>query len=193
MGGYEPDITFQGPLEAEYIMEEVLAAVKGPLTTDVDEPHDPQRDAFQGYFWQALETPKPDVTPEAGTRLEVETTPEYLWVPDDFEVDLTPASTVPPVGQKFPAVAEHDGQMWLPPFQYVSPVELHVPAGHSGELLAMSKAAAQVKIPDMVSTELVSHAPRSWLKALARLNIPYMFVTELVSHAPMSWLKTVAL
>ena len=96
-GGYEPDITFQGPLEAEYIMEEVLAAVKGPLTTDVDEPHDPKRDAFQDYFWQALETPKPDLTPEAGTRLEAETAPEYVWVPDDFELDLTPSPRVPRV------------------------------------------------------------------------------------------------
>jgi len=94
MGGYEPDITFQGPLEAEYIMENLLSYVAGPLSTNLDEPHNEARGTFKDYFWRELDTVPPDLTPEAGTLLEVETLPEYIWIPDDFELDLAARDSV---------------------------------------------------------------------------------------------------
>ncbi len=98
-GGYEPDITFQGPLAAEYIMEQVLATSESILGTDVREGFDPAQGTYV-YEDVPLPTEQPDTTPTAGTRLTNETLPEYYWVPDGFRVDL-----------EIPAVMERIGGM----------------------------------------------------------------------------------
>lgn len=88
LGEYEPDITFQGPLAGEYIMENVLEYAGNELATDVREGFDPSRGAFD-YQDYELPTAQPDTSPDAGTRITNDELPEYFWVPEGFELDLT--------------------------------------------------------------------------------------------------------
>lgn len=86
LGGYEPNINLWGPLQAESVMEDMLA-YGGELlsTTDVREDPDPtgtyapttyaDRDLPTGFL--------PDLTPDAGAL--VTTPPAYLWVPSGFD------------------------------------------------------------------------------------------------------------
>lgn len=81
-GGYEPDIGIYGPLEAEYVMEQVIET-SGPLllTEDVREDPDPFRTYLPTRFPEVpLPTEfQPDETPEAGERI---LDPRgYLWTP----------------------------------------------------------------------------------------------------------------
>lgn len=94
LGGYEPDITFWGPLAAEYVMEDVLAYGESVLNTDLAEPFDPKRGP-DTYPEVPLETEQPDITPEAGTKLTNATLPDYYWVPEGFRVDLDVPEEVP--------------------------------------------------------------------------------------------------
>lgn len=80
MGGYEPDITFWGPLEAEYVMEQVIGYAGELLSTDVHEDPDPLGHyAPTEYPETPLPTIQPDATPDAGQRITDERT--YLWTP----------------------------------------------------------------------------------------------------------------
>lgn len=81
-GGYEPDIGIYGPLEAEFVMEQVLE-VSGPLVVSEDVREVP--DPFGAYLpttFEDLPLPsehQPDETPDAGERV---TAPAgYLWTP----------------------------------------------------------------------------------------------------------------
>jgi neutral ceramidase len=113
-GGYEPDISFWGPLAAEYIMEQVLGFGETILGTDVREGHDPARGPHT-YPLHAMPTEQPDLTPTAGTKLTNETVPAYYLTPpllgennqppavgspapeNLFAVDLTVPAQVPRV------------------------------------------------------------------------------------------------
>lgn len=80
-GGYEPDITVWGPLEAEYVMEQVIETSGSLLTTDVREDPDPFGQFLPTSF---AEVPLdgdvlPDDTPDAGTR--VTSFDRYFWTP----------------------------------------------------------------------------------------------------------------
>lgn len=81
MGGYEPDIGVWGPLEAEHVMEGVLAYSKELLlTTDVREDPDPLGLYGPTTYPEVAPSPlRPDPTPDAGTRIT--TPPAYLWTP----------------------------------------------------------------------------------------------------------------
>lgn len=98
MGGYEPDIGVWGPLEAEHIMEGVLAYSKELLlTTDVREDPDPL--GLYGPTTYPEEPPsllRPDPTPDAGARIT--TPPAYLWTPFLGDEETAPSAaelTVP--------------------------------------------------------------------------------------------------
>lgn len=79
VGGYEPDITVWGPLEAEHVMEDVLTYAE-QLTTELREPMDPLGQyAMTPYAETPLPTRVIDPTPDAGERLPV--APAYLWTP----------------------------------------------------------------------------------------------------------------
>jgi neutral ceramidase len=81
VGGYEPDIGVWGPLEAEHVMEGVLAySQEALLTTDVREQVDPfGRFGPTPYEDVPLPVLQPDPTPDAGARI---TAPgPYLWTP----------------------------------------------------------------------------------------------------------------
>ncbi|MEQ1566164.1 MAG: neutral/alkaline non-lysosomal ceramidase N-terminal domain-containing protein [Myxococcota bacterium] len=81
MGGYEPDIGLWGPLEAEYVLEQVLAyGEELLLTTDLREDPDPLGQyAPTTYPEEPYGPVRPDLTPAAGTWI---TTPgDYLWTP----------------------------------------------------------------------------------------------------------------
>ena len=88
MGGYEPNINIWGPLQAEYLMEQMLKMASVVLASEVREPADPvERWAPTDYGPTPLLEEQPDVTPLAGTEL-VEV-PEYFWVPLEMTVDLS--------------------------------------------------------------------------------------------------------
>jgi neutral ceramidase len=93
-GGYEPDISFQGPLSGEYLMEQVMAYTGRILGSNTDEPFNESRGAWD-YPEVPLPTIQPDTTPTAGTKLSNDTLPEYLWIPDDFTLDLDIPAEVP--------------------------------------------------------------------------------------------------
>ncbi len=106
-GGYEADITFQGPLAAEWIMENVIRYAKDQLTTDVREGFNPAKGP-DTYREREMPTAAPDLTPNAGTRITPETAPGCdrseepedsdrgcyrnsgrIWIPDGFTLDLS--------------------------------------------------------------------------------------------------------
>lgn len=95
-GGYEPDITFSGPLGAEWILENVLHDAASILGTDTLEPQEAGRGP-EVYDYPALPQDPPDITPDAGTPLTGATRPPYLWVPGGFSVDLDLPEAVPRV------------------------------------------------------------------------------------------------
>lgn len=95
-GGYEPDISFWGPLGAEYIMETALHDADTILGTDAKEGHDPSR-GVEDYKDRPLPTLQPDLTPNAGTPLTMETAPEYYWIPDGFRLNLDIPDELPRV------------------------------------------------------------------------------------------------
>jgi len=87
LGGYEPNINLWGPLQAEHVMEGVLAYSDEILSTDVHEPEDPFG------FWAPTEYPEreiptaqPDTTPTAGTVLTE--APDYFWLPLGWTRDI---------------------------------------------------------------------------------------------------------
>lgn len=80
MGGYEPDITFWGPLEAEHVMEQTIGYAGELLSTDVHEDPDPLNHyAPTEHPEVPLPTLQPDPTPAAGERITEER--DYLWTP----------------------------------------------------------------------------------------------------------------
>jgi neutral ceramidase len=100
-GGYEIDINIWGPLQGEYIMEQLLVASEEVLLTDVVETPDPC-DLYASTDYQSVgvwELPglAPEATPEAGTLYA--TPPSYLWSPlysdDEREAGVTPDLVVP--------------------------------------------------------------------------------------------------
>ena len=80
MGGYEPNINVWGPLQGEYLMEQLLSMSEDILLTDSLEPVDLFGE-FQPteYAETSLPNSQPDTTPTAGTI--VDTVPEDLYVP----------------------------------------------------------------------------------------------------------------
>lgn len=80
LGGYEPNITFWGPLGAEHIMEGLLTLVDEQLQDELHEPVDPLgMFPTTTYGEWALGTVPPDLTPEAGTWASQ--LPEGLYTP----------------------------------------------------------------------------------------------------------------
>lgn len=96
-GGYEPNINIWGPLQAEHVMEGVLATGRDVLATqDVRENPDPLGWwSPTVYEDKPLPTLAPDLTPEAGTLLTEP--PEYLWTPISIPLDLSVPETCPRV------------------------------------------------------------------------------------------------
>lgn len=100
-GGYEPDISFWGPLGGEYIMEQMLGYGESLLgTTDLKEGHDPAAGPHV-YPDYPLPTEQPDTTPNAGTRLTNASVPAYFWIPERYDgvserfgLDLTVPATL---------------------------------------------------------------------------------------------------
>ena len=96
-GGYEPNINVWGPLQGEHVMEGVLAMSNDVLLTDQREDPDPLGIwAPTTYEDKPLPELQPDTTPEAGTL--VTEAPEYVWLPQDFELVLEVPETCPRVG-----------------------------------------------------------------------------------------------
>ena len=96
MGGYEPDISVWGPLAAESVQETLLEGVGSVLGSDVHEDPDPWGlFGATPYLDRPLPELAPDLTPTAGTRLEV--APAYLWTPGGITLDLTLPAAAPRV------------------------------------------------------------------------------------------------
>ncbi len=131
VGGYEPNITFWGPLGAEHIMEGVLAMADERLTTDLLEPDDPLGlYPSTTYDDWALGSVPPDPTPDAGTW--VDAAPESLWTPlldAGLSVDVAPPAEVrrvqdvvqivwnggdPMVDSPRVVLERQDGDAWVP-------------------------------------------------------------------------------
>lgn len=96
VGGYEPNITFWGPLGAEHILQGNLQLAEEVLSTSLLEPQDPL-DLYPSttYPDHPLGTEQPDTTPEAGTLATA--VPDGLWTPTlehGLEVELGPAAQV---------------------------------------------------------------------------------------------------
>lgn len=94
VGGYEPDISFHGPLSGEWIMENVVEYSDRLLSTPVKEGFDPRKGPFD-YRDYPLPTLEPDLSPDAGTLLTNSTLPEFIWIPPDFTLDLHIDEEVP--------------------------------------------------------------------------------------------------
>ena len=92
LGGYEPNINVWGPLQAEHVMEGVLAMGEDVLLTPEREEPDPLGiwSATQ-YADKPLPELEPDPTPNAGTILTE--APEYFWLPEGFSLELTVPET----------------------------------------------------------------------------------------------------
>lgn len=94
VGGYEPNISLWGPLQGEYIMENMLQYGDEVLNTDVREDPDPWGTyGPTEYDDVPLPTEQPDLTPNAGTRLEV--LPEYFWAAAEIEPSLETPEQLP--------------------------------------------------------------------------------------------------
>ncbi len=96
MGGYEPNINIWGPLQAEYLMEQVLHYAGTLLGNGIHEPSDPLGQwAPTVYPDRDLPERHPDATPDAGTLLtEVG---EDFWIPLDLALELETPASVPRV------------------------------------------------------------------------------------------------
>ncbi|NOY27229.1 MAG: hypothetical protein GXP62_15275 [Oligoflexia bacterium] len=93
MGGYEPNITFWGPLGAEHIMEGMLQMVDERLGDDLIEPADPLGlYPTTTYDDWPLGVVPPDTTPQAGTWAD--TVPKDLYTP--LQENGLQALTAPP-------------------------------------------------------------------------------------------------
>ena len=94
MAGYEPTITWWGPLQGEYLMERLLDVI-GLASTPVAE--DPAYPDYPTSTWYPnWETPlvTPDPTPEAGTDLDM--LPEYIFTRDGVMPEAAaPSPSVP--------------------------------------------------------------------------------------------------
>ena len=93
LAGYEPSITWWGPLQGEYLLEQ-LVAVAGVAASPVKE--DPSYPEFPTESWYPdWDTPTvtPDATPEAGTLADP--LPEYVFTRDG--VQPTSASPEPQI------------------------------------------------------------------------------------------------
>lgn len=96
LGGYEPDIGVWGPLSAEAVLDGVIETADELLSTDVREDPDPLNQYHRTVYPEHdLPRNAPDLTPEAGTRLEVP--PAYWWLPLDFQANLVIPETLPRV------------------------------------------------------------------------------------------------
>ncbi len=97
LGGYEIEINVWGPLQGEYIMEQVLDMGDRWLSTDELEPADPDgayTPSEYADFW--LDPTEPDATPDAGTVPDA--APEGLYVPiDGLEPEVEPEPVLPRV------------------------------------------------------------------------------------------------
>lgn len=93
-GGYESNINVWGPLQAEYLLENVLEMTQGWLETDFIEPMRPEPDmADTSYATQDAWLDRPaDPTPDAGTALT--TAPDGLLVLPGISPDLFVPETV---------------------------------------------------------------------------------------------------
>lgn len=105
LGGYEPNINIWGPLQGEYLMEEVLVMAEKWLATDVVEPHDLLGQYVPtSYPEEPAARETPDTTSDAGTALTE--APDYLWLPIEGLGDPTAAE---PVVERISGVAQF---MW---------------------------------------------------------------------------------
>lgn len=95
LGGYESNISLWGPLQAEYLLEGVLASSQDHLLSARLEEQDPFG-LYQSttYTKRPLPTEAPDSTPAAGT--QPAQVPEYVFTPlDTSQVQLQPDAEVP--------------------------------------------------------------------------------------------------
>lgn len=106
LGEYEADITFWGPLVSEYLMEQAIETTNECLTTGKKEFPDPEgKYGPTFYFDEPLPTAQPDLTPDAGTRLdevpdfpdETDSTRPVFFVARGVVGDLSAKTTVPRV------------------------------------------------------------------------------------------------
>jgi len=110
LGGYEASINQWGPLQAEHLMERLFVMADEVLSTpEVAEDSDPCGVYhIPTYLEWELPTAAPDVTPEAGTRLDVAT--EYIYSPlyslDELEAGALPNLTLPAELPRVQGVAE---------------------------------------------------------------------------------------
>lgn len=84
-GGYEPDISFRGPLAGEYVMEQVILGAGELLASEVKEPFAEEYGPAE-YDEYTLPAKAPDPSPRAGERvLETDLAEEDdLYLPRDF-------------------------------------------------------------------------------------------------------------
>ena len=98
LGGYEPNITFWGPLGPEHIMEGVLQMSEERFGGDLLEPEDPTLYPTTAYEDVPLDQLAPDQTPAAGTLAT--SVPEGLYTPlvdHGMAVQLGPDAVLPRV------------------------------------------------------------------------------------------------
>jgi hypothetical protein len=160
-GGYEADINVWGPLQAEYIMEQLLNASAEVLSTDVVEHPDPC-DEYQPVdyevdgAWTLPENP-PEASPEAGTLLA--TSPDYLWSPlyteDDRRAGTMPDLTVPATVARVQGLVQ---MAWIggdPGVDYPTVTLEHQTEGGSWETVLTGSGRPVSNGPDI----LLAHTP----------------------------------
>lgn len=95
MGGYEPNINLWGPLQGEYLMEQVVAGSRETLGDEIHqeiELGEPLPDAWDRTL---VATGTPEPSPDAGTRLTEAPVDVPLWTPDAMPVQLVLPAEVP--------------------------------------------------------------------------------------------------
>ena len=94
MGGYESDISFMGPLAAEYLQEQMLLTAGDVLLDDLRQPDDAQW-APATYPERAFRSLQIDATPQAGQLLSQDDLPDTLWIPPGFAASVDMPAEVP--------------------------------------------------------------------------------------------------
>ncbi|MBN93075.1 MAG: hypothetical protein CL928_03260 [Deltaproteobacteria bacterium] len=91
--GYEPAIVWWGPLQGEYLLEQLLDVVELAHTPVVEDPAWPDFPTSTWYPDWVTPIVEPDPSPDAGTPLEA--LPDYLFVRDDVRpAQVQPNPTV---------------------------------------------------------------------------------------------------
>ena len=96
-GGYEPFISFWGPLLGDYMLDTFVRMSEGLLTSTLDEDDPFGIFGPTDYEEWTIESHTVDLTPDAGTLLEE--SPEYLYTPllseDELDDGVVPDLVIP--------------------------------------------------------------------------------------------------